>query len=467
MRSMRHLQTAGIFASLVMLLGPLGARAQTASTVFERVKDSVFVVKTLDAKGVQKALGSAVLLPSGKFVTNFHVVQDGAKYQVGRGKEFATATYFAGDSGKDVCLLDAPGLSGKPAVLGSAASLKVGQPVYAVGAPQGLELSISEGIVSQLRGAPPPMIQTTAAISPGSSGGGLFDSAGRLVGLTVLYIEGGQNLNFALPVEWIAEVKPGMAAPAREPSEGAWMARASQFDTGKDWPSLRDWCQIWIKNEPESEDAWCWLGSAYLGLQRPSDAVEAYRQAVRFKPEYAGAWSNLGIAYKTLGRSVEAIDAFHRALRINSELAIAWYNLGNTYQALGQSTEAIDAYGQAVRVNPEDAGTWCNLGTTYEKLGRSAEAINAYRRALRINPGYVGAWSNLGNAYRNLGRSSEAIDAYRQALRINPEFVDAWFNLGTAYFEAGNTAAALDAVKALRRLNPTMADELLNIIVPP
>lgn len=84
--------------------------------------------------------------------------------------------------------------------------LKVGEPVYTVGAPQGLELSLSEGIVSQLRGGPPPIIQTTAAVSPGSSGGGLFNAEGELVGITTLQVEGGQNLNFAVPVEWIGQV---------------------------------------------------------------------------------------------------------------------------------------------------------------------------------------------------------------------------------------------------------------------
>lgn len=51
------------------------------------------------------------------------------------------------------------------------------------------------------RGFPLPLIQTTAAISPGSSGGGLFDQYGRAIGVTVGYLEGGQNLNFALPIE--------------------------------------------------------------------------------------------------------------------------------------------------------------------------------------------------------------------------------------------------------------------------
>gem|GEM_PF-6105546 len=78
--------------------------------------------------------------------------------------------------------------------------------MYAIGAPQGLELSLSEGIVSQLRGGFPPIIQTTVAISPGSSGGGLFNKNGELVGITTFQLKEGQNLNFALPVEWVGLV---------------------------------------------------------------------------------------------------------------------------------------------------------------------------------------------------------------------------------------------------------------------
>lgn len=79
-----------------------------------------------------------------------------------------------------------------------------------MGAPQGLELSISQGIVSQLRPTSlgkDPMIQTTAAISQGSSGGGLFDSEGRLIGLTTLYYKEGQSLNFAVPLSFVATLK--------------------------------------------------------------------------------------------------------------------------------------------------------------------------------------------------------------------------------------------------------------------
>jgi S1-C subfamily serine protease len=137
------------------------------------------------------------------------VIKAGVRYTVGRGKKATTATLKAGDPDKDLCLLSAPGLAAKPARQGRAAALKVGEPVYAVGAPQGLELSLSEGIVSQLRGGPPPIIQTTVAISQGSSGGGLFNAQGELVGITTFYLEEGQSLNFALPVEWLGLVARG------------------------------------------------------------------------------------------------------------------------------------------------------------------------------------------------------------------------------------------------------------------
>ena len=190
-------------------------------------------------------------------------------------KQFVTAILQAEDSDKDVCLLEARGLETKPATLGKAAGLKVGEAVYAVGSPQGLELSLSDGIVSQLRGGPPPFIQTTAAISPGSSGGGLFDAEGRLVGITSFYLKGGQGLNFALPVEWLAEVKSGTKIAKRGRSQGDWLIRAIDLMQQKDWQGALDWCQQWTRTDPGNATAWVELGTAYSHLSRHTEAIEA------------------------------------------------------------------------------------------------------------------------------------------------------------------------------------------------
>lgn len=101
-------------------------------------------------------------------------------------------------------MLDVDGLWGVPATVRKYGTLKVGEDVYGLGAPQGFDLSISSGIVSQLRtNDGNRYIQTDAAISPGSSGGGLFDSEGSLVGIMTAKIadKGVEGIGFAIPAD--------------------------------------------------------------------------------------------------------------------------------------------------------------------------------------------------------------------------------------------------------------------------
>ncbi len=419
----------GLF--LTLAIHAFGVQALTPGQVFIKAKDSVVVVKALDAKGRTIAQGSGVLLPSGKIGTNCHVVKNSERFQVGGGKQFVPANLWGSDEGKDICLLEARGLTAKPAQLGQATRLNVGDPVYAVGAPRGLELSLSNGIVSQLRGGPPPFIQTTAAISPGSSGGGLFDAEGRLVGFTTLHIEGGQNLNFAMPVEWAGEIQAGKKV-ARGRSEVDWILRVAALEVTENWTGIRDWCQQWTRTQSENGTAWICLGMAYNKLQRYVDAIEALREALRINPQIAGTWTSIAHAYGSLQRYPEAVDAFRQALRIN----------------------------------PRDALAWFGLGIAYNTLQRHTEAVEALRESLRINPQHDGAWRTLGYAYTLLQRYAEAIDAFRESLRINSRDALTWKGLALSYAGSGNRTAALEAVQQLRHLDPAEADRMFNLIVP-
>lgn len=403
----------------------------TPSQVFNKVKGSVVVVKTFNSEGENTILGSGVLLPNGKIGTNCHVVKNGVSFQVGGGKKFVSATLWGGDENKDICLLEAKGLKAKPAQLGQATRLKVGDAVYAVGAPEALELSLSNGIISQLRGGPPPFIQTTAAISHGSSGGGLFDAQGRLVGFTTLYIEGGQSLNFAMPVEWAGDIQAGKKL-AQGRSEVDWNKQAIALESAKNWAGLLDWCQQWTRAHPEDGTAWFALGEPYGHLKRYSEAIEAYNQALRINPD-------------------------------DSKALVA---IGGIYLRLQRYTEAIDALSQAVRIDPEDANGWGLLAFSYKALDRYADAIEASRRAVRIDPEASPSWFALGGSYFKLQRYTDAIEAFSQTVRIDPDNADAWGLLAISYKISGNLTAALEAVQQLRRLDPAQADELFNLIMP-
>ncbi len=165
--------------------------------------------------------GSGVVVGEYEVVTNCHVLDKASDVAVRQAADWAggetyrmAASLLARNEERDLCLLLVEELPLPPAAravrLGAAKALSVGEEVYAVGAPAGLELSLSRGIVSQLRGAfgkrSAPLVQTDAAISPGSSGGGLFNQAGELVGVTTSKWRG-ENLNFALPAEWVEALR--------------------------------------------------------------------------------------------------------------------------------------------------------------------------------------------------------------------------------------------------------------------
>jgi S1-C subfamily serine protease len=170
----------------------------------------VWRVVTYDADGVPLGFGSGVVIAPDTLVTNCHVLSKARRVAVKHDRTSIDARLELWDPPRDVCQIRAPDL-GAPAVrLGDAEQLKVGQNVYAIGNPQGLNLTMSAGLLSSIRRNERHQIvllQTSAAISRGSSGGGLFDEDGVLIGLTTIGSTGdAQNLNFAIPVDWVRQL---------------------------------------------------------------------------------------------------------------------------------------------------------------------------------------------------------------------------------------------------------------------
>lgn len=260
--------------ALLILMQSYTLFAATPAEVFDRAKDSVLIVKTLNAHGEVEGQGSGVMLPNGFVGTNCHVIKDGHSFLVGRNNVFHKAAIYGGNAEYDICLLSCPDLPTRHVTLGNSKELKVGDPVYAIGAPRGLELSLSNGIVSQLRGGTPPLIQTTAAISPGSSGGGLFNKDGRLVGFTTMYIEGGQNLNFAMPVELLEHINKGEIRTSVGTNQLDQKKHAEYLTDKEDWHKLLDFSKKWAISYPSGE-AWFYMGLAYVMQEREREVLPA------------------------------------------------------------------------------------------------------------------------------------------------------------------------------------------------
>ncbi len=202
-----HLRLHRWFAVALTLVPTTLVSAQTAPEIARIAFASTVLLIMEDENGQPLSLGSGFLVGDSMLASNLHVVAGamrGYANLVGKDKTYDVLGVTAIDPTRDLVILkitpaDAPALS-----LGNSDSVQVGDPVYAVGNPLGLEGTFSQGIVSSIRefGAD-RLLQITAPISPGSSGGPVLSSKGEVIGVSVATFTGGQNLNLAIPAEYL------------------------------------------------------------------------------------------------------------------------------------------------------------------------------------------------------------------------------------------------------------------------
>jgi S1-C subfamily serine protease len=227
---------------------PIAARgdlaADEASTVrlFEQAAPSVVYITNLGVRRdlfglnvleIPQGTGSGIVWDEhGYIVTNFHVVQGGAaEVRLSDQSSWkARPVGLAPDQDVAVLKIDAPSGRLRPMLIGSSRDLKVGQKVFAIGNPFGLDHTLTTGVISALgreirsvTGRPiRGVIQTDAAINPGNSGGPLLDSAGRLIGLNTAILSPGGDPNgtyigigFAVPIDAVNRLVPQLIGQGR------------------------------------------------------------------------------------------------------------------------------------------------------------------------------------------------------------------------------------------------------------
>lgn len=216
--------------------GPLLPEEQRAISIFEQARSSVVYITTLVSRRdfftlrvfeIPQGTGSGFIWDrEGHIVTNFHVISEAENVQVtlfDRTILKADVVGSAPDKDLAVIRIKTPEEALRPILIGTSSDLKVGQSVYAIGNPFGLDQTLTTGIISALgreiesltRRPIQGVIQTDAAINPGNSGGPLLDSAGRLIGVnTAIYSPSGAyaGVGFAVPIDTVSRIVPQLIA---------------------------------------------------------------------------------------------------------------------------------------------------------------------------------------------------------------------------------------------------------------
>ncbi|HEV2306447.1 MAG TPA: trypsin-like peptidase domain-containing protein [Candidatus Acidoferrales bacterium] len=245
--------------ALIMLAATL-AGAQSAPSrkgipaIAKTANGAVVSIVMSDKDGNPIAQGSGFLVNSdGLILTNYHVIAQGtsAVVKLPDGAFFVVDGVLAFDKARDVALIKAHGEDFRTLTLGNSDRVEVGQEVVAIGNPLSLESTVSNGIVSGIRTDADlggKFLQVTTPISPGSSGGPLFSMGGKVVGITTLYLKGGENLNFAIPINdakhllFLARsAKPQAFPNESEPTEAQAQDENSSTPASQTNPTARDY----------------------------------------------------------------------------------------------------------------------------------------------------------------------------------------------------------------------------------
>jgi S1-C subfamily serine protease len=237
---------------VVAARGDLAEDEKNTIAVFEEAAPSVVYITSIEVRRsifslnvyeIPQGTGSGFVWDTdGRIVTNYHVVGDASRVEVTLGDNSVYKGIMVGAApDKDIAVLQisAPADTLKPLPLGDSKSLLVGQKVFAIGNPFGLDHTITSGIVSALYREITAVtgrtiqgvIQTDAAINPGNSGGPLLDSAGRLIGVnTAIYSPSGASagIGFAVPVDAVNKVVPELISHGKMIQPGIGVTLASE-----------------------------------------------------------------------------------------------------------------------------------------------------------------------------------------------------------------------------------------------
>ena len=305
---------------------------KSAEEILDSNSKAIAVVTTYNDKGERLGQGSGFFINrDGVLATNYHVIS-GARLsrvvvQLAKSRAiFRVKNFIAGDEKRDIALLQCDAKDTPYVQLGDSSKLRVGQKVVAIGAPLGLENTVSEGIISnpERRVAAARFIQFTAPISPGSSGGGLFDKRGKVIGVTAASIPGtaeqpGQNLNLAVPINLVRDNLAGKDNSLTTDSPSYYYSLGQLEELKHDFDKAMQYYLKAIELDPTYEPAYTGIGGIYYENGDYKSEVAFYEKAYSLAANDYEVISDLASAYEDVGRYGDAIRMYRKAIEFKPD----------------------------------------------------------------------------------------------------------------------------------------------------
>ena len=336
------------------------AAAQGTEQIAEKTAVATVYLEMTDAGGEILGSGSGFLVERDHIATNFHVIEGAAKgtvTQVNKSTKYTIEGISATDEENGLALLRVKALGGEPLPLGDSDTVTASEAVYVAGNPKGVEgVFLNDRVSSLYEVGTKKRFQMTGLIHPSNSGGPVLNTKGQVIGISLIALESGQNLNLAIPSNYLKRLlaQSGKPKPLRQ------VKRSISAET-----HLR-------------------RGYAKYRLDQYQAAINDYDAAISLKPDFVSAYYFRGTAKRLLGDYKAAIEDYSTAIDLKDDFALAYYFRGTIRSDLGEHFIAIQDYNKAIDANPDFAFAYLRRGITNYLLDRNWAAKKDWETALEL-----------------------------------------------------------------------------------
>ncbi|RPD43414.1 trypsin-like peptidase domain-containing protein [Paracnuella aquatica] len=438
---------------------------------------SVFLVQCFDEKSQMISTGSGFFIENtGVAFTNVHVIRDAFKARIKtiEGKFYEVEKIIDYNPNLDIAKIKIKAVPGTsfPAVKIAARNAEKGDDVFAIGNPDGLESTVSSGIISSVRSITNygECYQITAPISPGSSGGALFNMNGEVIGMTTFgqidQSRLNQNLNFAVNIKNSKYLTNNLNISTEKAYKEIvyedFIAAYMRADLSGDFERAVEICNLQIKKSPSNWLPYHFRASSFLRSDNYTEAEKDLIKAIQLNPsnrlkdmDYVG----LGKIYRRSRMFEKSRDAYLKAIEINNKNATCFCNMSAlAYEWLGPENELVEySYSEALKIDPLS----CAFGL--KKIGEKLMNKKEYEKAIQfftlaIESETEGLLSlneyyNRGFCYLELKQYKSAISDFQSCLRLNKTDVGAYIALGITYSEMGDKMQSCISFNKAKEIN--------------
>jgi tetratricopeptide (TPR) repeat protein len=392
--------------------------------------DNYYSYYTYETKDTTMLNGSGFFIDeSGIIGTNYHVVDgiDSLLIKTSDGK-FYDAEIIIVDEKNDLAIIRIKHPVGRKfstIKLGNSDNVKVGQDVFAIGSPFGYEYTISQGIVAGIRENEKvsftdpvtympiekdfaKVIQITAAISPGNSGGALFNTKGEVIGITTYTYQGYGNLNFALAINNFIAFKNTIdlanldnnEATKKKREESLFFSNLKLANTFKDQTTY-NWYYVKQKDTMKVLDTFVVKQDSIAKLNFVK-AENLYNRCIEMEPDSFSVYQELMDLYVFTESFTKAENLFlqiRERFQSDSLLSLLSSSMASAYSSSKEYTKALQFYNKMLDKDTGDAYIYYQIADLYEQMGNYKKAVKGYKTVLKKDSGYTQAYVQLGKIY--------------------------------------------------------------------